>query len=143
MAEPLPTLIKLAESKVENVQRVIASLLDGVAAIDAEIARLLADMARGGEVARQADVVEIYQQAGAYVGRVKAEEALLNAKKAELLADLETQRQALAGHFAEQKRYEVLWARKQQALKRAHEARQQRELDEVAGVQDWRRRNGQ
>lgn len=134
MASSLPTLIKLAKHRVDNVQKQLAATQAAIDALDADLAALEAEVLRGGEVAAEANDPAVFAQAAAYVKRAKKAKEQMLAQRAQLEAIQAQQRTWLQEHYAEQKRYETLHQRQEMAAKKAREAKQQKALDEAAAV---------
>lgn len=137
MAEPLPTLIKLAEQKVLKVQRDIANTQTSITNLENQRKKLQDELERGGALANASNNVAMLQQSGAFIGRAKKQEEHMAGLRQMLDAQLAKQREELATHHAEQKRYEVLWKREQGRRAHAHAMKVQAQLDEAAGVAEW------
>lgn len=140
MAEPLPTLIKLAESKVEAAQLKMAETRREIEGINEKIVKLHAEQERGGQMAAQSNDMVMLLQSGRFTGRMVAEVERLKMERAKLEQRLEGERKVLAAYHAEQKRYELLWKKELLKRKKRREAKQQEALDEAAGVAEWLRR---
>ncbi len=132
MASSLPTLIKLAKSKVENIQKILADLHRGVEAIDQKLVQLKTDTQRGGELAAKSNDLGMLAQSATFMQRAIQVEAKLKKERLVVLKMIDEQKAVLATHFAEQKRYETLHQRVQDKARRERLAKQQAQLDEAA-----------
>lgn len=137
MAETLATLVKLSEHKIEDVQKNVRVVRDNIANVEQKRLALLEAVARGGEMAAAANDVTMLTQAAAFAQSARKQEEALVAKRRELEEELEALMERLRAEFATQKRYETLLQRERLRAKKRREAKQQAQLDEVAGVGDW------
>jgi flagellar biosynthesis chaperone FliJ len=140
MAEPLPVLIKIAEQKVLKVQKAIADTQTSITNLEFQREQLRKQIKDGSALANTSNNIAMMQQASAFNIRAKAAEEQMAQLRKTLDNQLTGQRAELAKHYAEQKRYETLWSREQAKRKKAHDAKVQNQLDEIAGVAEWMNR---
>lgn len=142
MTKALVTLIKLAEHKVEDAQKALAVTRGAMDKVDQQRQALAEEVRRGGEVAVASGDATLLMQAAAFVQRAKVKDAALLDEREALQRRLAEEQNYLAAEFATQKRYETLHQREQQRAKRRREAKLQGQLDEIAGMADWRTNGG-
>ncbi|RYG59946.1 MAG: hypothetical protein EON60_08860 [Alphaproteobacteria bacterium] len=133
MAETLEVLIQLAERKVEQKQRELATTHERLQWLAAEMVRLQREVEVAFKTAVGEDDVQALMAASAFqermrraVEELKLEEVL----KRQLEAEQRIELQLL---FAGQKKYELLLEKQKLARRKERLKKAQNQLDEVAG----------
>ena len=133
MTKTLKTLIKIADKKLEDQQKDIATInaaIDGAQQKQKE----LAETARKGlRQANVADDITMMQQAGSFAQRAKNEIEELAQALVMMFQKRDELQTVLRGLFAEKKRYEKIKERKDAEQAKDLAKKQQRELDDMAG----------
>ena len=132
MAKPaLPTLIKLAQQRVEQAQAALGLNQRLQADNRAQHARWQAEAAQAFANASTERDLHLLQAATAFTTRATREQAMLD-EVLRLLRDEEAPlRAALQAAFTEQKRYELLADRQAQAAHRTRARKAQETLDDL------------
>jgi hypothetical protein len=132
VAETLATLIKLAERKVEAAQQELAAAARLLELNKMAEAKWLAAL-EAGHAAALGDSTGLGLAQDALFGRRAAAELARLAEMAAVIGHQMAEiRARLAGHFAEQKRFEVLLAQQRMKEKKKHFKKVQAALDESA-----------
>jgi flagellar export protein FliJ len=126
----LQTLIELTESKVEEVQRVLAKFLAHIDALDTE----KADLERRvyNSVQDAGDDPTLHDMAARFAARARVRIEQITVERAQTEDEAAKVKDELRDLFAEQKRYEILEKRRKEEEKRTRAARDQARLDETA-----------
>lgn len=137
MATALATLIKLCKSRVEDKQKEIAVFRDKIIALETKIAELHAAIVREEEAAKGSPDLSAYF--GTYQQRahdqIEQSKELIRQTEEALQPHLDE----LAELFAEQKRVEILHARKLEEARKQRLKKEQQQLDEIATVRHARK----
>jgi flagellar export protein FliJ len=133
MSETLDVLIKIAERKVEEVQRALAQTREEIGKRQEEQVRLEREAAVAFVTAVAEEDVLAMQAAGAFQERMRREVFKLKQEEQALVVLEGQQRQELQVLFAGQKKYELLQERQKLAARKERMKKAQNNLDEVAG----------
>lgn len=133
MSKTLDVLIKVAERKVEEMQRQLADTRRSLIANAEEQVRLEREAAVAFVQAVAEDDVMALQAAGAFQERMRREVFKLRELEAALKVKESEQQRALQELFAGQKKYELLLERQKIEAKKVRAKKVQNQLDEVAG----------
>ena len=133
MSTTLDVLIKVAERKVEEMQRSLAKTREAIAFIRNEMVRLEQEAAVAFVTAVAEDDVQALQAAGAFQERMRREVNRLKGEEVELLEREAGQRRELQLLYAGQKKYELLLERQKVEAKKLKAKKVQNNLDEIAG----------
>jgi flagellar export protein FliJ len=126
----LDTLVKLADKKLDDIQKQIHDMETAIADADSRVAELLIQVEVGYNQAQKTLRPDEYQDAGRFAARAKEEQDFLKKIRRELEAKKRELRQQLRDVFTEKKRYEILRDRKRE------EARAQRAKKNQATLED-------
>ena len=133
MSKTLDVLIKVAERKVEEMQRQLAATRREIIRIAEHIVELEREAAVAFVQAVAEDDVLALQAAWAFQERMRREVIVLRGKEDELKVTEGEQQVALQALFAGQKKYELLLERQKIEAKKVRAKKVQNQLDEVAG----------
>lgn len=129
---PFDTLIELSENQLDEKRKRLAALEERLAEARAVRQALDDEQAREQQVASQETGLVGFAY-GAYAGRLvqRREEADRAIAKAE--QSVEEQREIVRDAFAELKRYEMAHQARLEKARKEREAKDQMEIDEIAG----------
>ena len=134
MANPLPTLKKLTQRQLEELQLKIAAVQRKIDSLQQQQANLSSAVDSGFQTAIQVGQSDmLYAQAGHFSDRTKDEIPKLKAMEQEFEEQLDDLQDQLRTLFAERERYNILMERERVKAARAAAKSQQRQLDELAG----------
>lgn len=129
---PFDTLIELSENQLDEKRKRLAMLEERLASAQAQRAALDEEQAQEQQVAAQETGIVGFAY-GAYANRLiqRREEADAAIAKAE--TSVEEQREIVREAFAELKRYEMAHQARLEKARKEREAKDQMEIDEIAG----------
>ncbi|MBI1308820.1 MAG: hypothetical protein GC129_03030 [Proteobacteria bacterium] len=127
----LPTLIKIAERKVEDIQLELGRTARALEAVRNDMATREEAMEKAFADAVGSDDLRELQAVGAFRERLTREVNQLREIEAGLVQQEAAVRSRLQEAFLEQKRYELLQQRKEMAEKKAHDRKAQAVLDDL------------
>jgi flagellar export protein FliJ len=132
----LETLIKLARTKVEDKQKQIAAYREAIAKLEGRIAELERTIVAEEAAAKASP--ELAAHFGAFHQRALRQIDGLKADIRTQEAELQPHLDMLAELYAEQKRVEILHARRLAEARKLRQKKEQAELDEIAAVRHAR-----
>ena len=128
----IETLLKVTTKKVEESQKDIAKLLKVMQKMDGREKELNLKIETENTAASHSDDVNLLSFAGKFTLKSTEEIEDIQQARKDAKALMVEKRSTLRGHFAEQKRYEILLDRKRKALKKERDKKQQKELDDLS-----------
>ena len=133
MTKTLKTLIKIADKKLEDQQKDIATINAAIDGAQQKQKELAETAQKGFRQANGADDITMMQQAGSFAQRAKNEIEELAQALVMMFQKRDELQTVLRGLFAEKKRYEKIKERKDAEQAKDLAKKQQRELDDMAG----------
>lgn len=127
---PFDTLIQLSENQLDEKRKRLATLEQRLAAAQAHRVGLDDELAREQQVASQNDAVGFAY--GAYASHLIHRREEADRAVAKATQSVEEQREIVREAFAELRRYEIAHEARLEKLRKAQEAKDQIELDEIA-----------
>lgn len=128
---PFDTLIGLSENQLDEKRKHLAALEDTYAAALARRAAMDAELQQEQAVARESGEAGFLY--GAYAQHLIQRRDLADAEVRETEDAVEAQREVVREAFAELRRYELAHEARLEEVRRKQEAKDQVELDEIAG----------
>lgn len=141
MPSPLPTLIKLAQKKLEDAQVKLANIEKTISLLQNAKADMLARQLESVNIAANSSDALLFKQAGLFIKKaeidIKAFDAALNVAQQEREKVLAL----IRDDFAEKKRFETLQKQTEKKAAKAHADKIQKGLDEIAGTRHKNNQN--
>lgn len=127
----LPTLIQLADKKLDDAQKHLAELAAEIERVQLAQQKLYKDAEGAHELAQQTDHPLAYKDAGHAAMYARQQATQLEAVKEMFRQKHADQLDLIRQLFAEKKRYEVLHEAQQQEAKKRRETKQQAMLEDL------------
>ena len=136
----LESLVRLKKHQVEEKQKVLADILRQVEALEAKKEDLFARLQKEREALEDNLTLETREYYGRFEGVIRADAARIDDELVTLETRLTIVQDEVRAAFADKKRVEIVYERRQAEEAREIRNKEERELDEI-GLEGFRRKD--
>jgi flagellar biosynthesis chaperone FliJ len=134
----LEPLIRVKRHTVDEKQKIVAEIFRQIEVVEYQKKELLERLKKEREALDQNDMVETRAYYGRFEGVIRSKVATLEGEMRKLETRLSIAQEEVRSAFADMKRIEIVYERRQEEEKQALKDKETKELDEI-GIEGFRR----
>lgn len=134
----LDPLIRYRKHGVDEKQRVLARLYDISEQLEAEKQALIDQMEKEKALAEDSDSPDVAAFLGSYLTNARKKVAVIDGKRRKLEAEIAVAQEDMRNAFAEMKKVEITQRKRDERDRAEEQAKEDRDLDEIA-LEGYRR----